>query len=80
MLYFLPCPVKGILSIIIYTLNTIILTIPLILISLLKFIVPWRFFVVTMDRILIFIAMIWIEINSLNSKLFCKIDWDIRGL
>jgi 1-acyl-sn-glycerol-3-phosphate acyltransferase len=33
-----------------------------------------------MDRILIFIAMIWIEINSLNSKLFCKIDWDIRGL
>jgi len=80
MLYFLPCPIKGILSIIIYTLNTIILTIPLILISLLKFIVPWRFFVVTMDRILIFIAMIWIEINSLNSKLFCKIDWDIRGL
>ncbi len=80
MLYFLPCPLKGILSIILYTLNTIILTIPLILISLLKFIIPWRFFVVTMDRILIFIAMVWIEINSLNSRLFCKIDWDIRGL
>ena len=80
MLYFLPPLFKGILSILLYTLNTISLTIPLILISFFKFIIPIHSFIVILDKILISIATHWIKINSLNSKLFCKIDWDIRGL
>jgi len=80
MLSFLPAPLKGILSILLYILNTIFLTIPLILISLFKFIIPFHPFIVVLDKILISIATLWIEINSFNSKLFCKIDWDIRGL
>jgi 1-acyl-sn-glycerol-3-phosphate acyltransferase len=35
---------------------------------------------VILDKLLITIATLWIGINSFNSKLFCKIDWDIRGL
>ncbi|NOX32433.1 MAG: acyltransferase [Deltaproteobacteria bacterium] len=80
MLNFLPHPLTGILSLLLYTLNTIFLTIPLILASFFKFIIPVHSFVVVLDRILISIATLWIWINSLNSKLFCKIDWDIRGL
>ena len=80
MLYFLPPSFKGILSILLYTLNTICLTIPLILISFFKFIIPVHSFVVILDNLLISIATLWIKINSFNSKLFCKIDWDIRGL
>ncbi|MBT3175862.1 MAG: acyltransferase [Desulfobacula sp.] len=80
MLYFLPPSLKGILSILLYTLNTISLTIPLILISFFKFIIPVREFVVILDRILISIATLWIGINSFNSRLFCNIEWDIRGL
>ncbi|MBC8440929.1 MAG: acyltransferase [Deltaproteobacteria bacterium] len=80
MLSFLPIPLKGVLSLLLYALNTIFLTIPLILISLFKFIIPIRPFIVILDKILISIATLWIGINSLNSKLFCKIDWDIRGL
>ncbi len=80
MLYFLPPPIKGVLSILLYTLNTISLTIPLIILSLFKFIIPVHSFVVILDKILISIATLWIWINSLNSKLFCKIEWDIRGL
>ncbi len=80
MLSFLPIPLKGVLSLLLYALNTISLTIPLILISLFKFIIPIRPFIVILDKILISIATLWIKINSFNSKLFCKIDWDIRGL
>jgi len=80
MLSFLPGPLKGILSILLYILNTIVLTIPLIGISLFKFIIPVHPFIVILDKILISIASLWIGINSLNSSLFCKIDWDIRGL
>lgn len=80
MLYFLPNSLKGILSIVLYTLNTIFLTIPLIVISFFKFLIPIHPVVVSIDRILIFIVTLWIMLNSFNSKLFCKIDWDIRGL
>lgn len=80
MLHFLPYPLKGTLSILLYTLNTVCMTIPLIGLSFFKFIIPIQPFIVFLDRILIYIATLWIEINSFNSNLFCKINWDIRGL
>ncbi len=80
MLSFLPHTLKGILSLLFYTANTIFMTVPLILISLFKFLIPVHSVVVILDKILIAIASLWIGINSFNSKLFCKINWDIRGL
>lgn len=80
MFSFLPSPLKGAVSFLIYLINTILLTVPLILISLLKFIVPFQRVVVILDRILMGIAGLWIYINSVNTDLFCQIDWDIRGL
>jgi 1-acyl-sn-glycerol-3-phosphate acyltransferase len=80
MLSFLPSPLKGVLSFLIYLANTILLTVPLILLSLLKFILPFQPAVVILDKILMGIAGLWIYINSLTTDLFCKIDWDIRGL
>lgn len=80
MLYFLPSPVKGILSFLFYAFNTIALTIPLIFLSLFKFILPFATFIVILDKILMAIAGLWISINSLNSSLFCKINWDVHGL
>jgi len=80
MLSFLPHHLKGIFSILLYTINTILLTVPLIFISCFKFIVPFKPFVIILDKILISIATLWIGINSFNSRLFCKIEWDLRGL
>ncbi len=80
MLSFLPHTLKGILSLLLYTANTIFMTVPLILLSFFKFIIPVPSVVVILDKILIAIAGLWIGINSFNSKLFCKINWDIRGL
>ena len=80
MLSFLPSPLKGVLSFLMVMLNTICLSTPLIFLSLFKFILPFQTFIVVLDKILIAIASLWISINSLNSNLFSKINWDIRGL
>ncbi len=80
MLHFLPSPLKGALSFILYLANTIALTTPLILLSLVKFIIPIRSFTVTLDKLIIGIATLWISINGLNSRIFTDIRWDVRGL
>ena len=80
MLHFLPYSLKGTFSILLYLLNTILMTIPLILLSFLKFVIPIYSFIVLLDRVLIAIATLWIGVNTIISKLFCKITWDIRGL
>jgi 1-acyl-sn-glycerol-3-phosphate acyltransferase len=80
MLSFLPPPLKGVLSFMMYLVNTIVLTVPLIVLSLFKFILPFQPVVVVLNRILVAIAGLWIHINSLTTDLFCRIDWDIRGL
>ncbi len=80
MLSFLPSQLKGVLSLSLYIINTIVLTIPLLFISFFKFIIPVNGIIVMLDNILISIATLWIGINSWNARLFCKIEWDIRGL
>ena len=80
MLTFLPHQLKSILSILLYTINTIVLTTPLIFISFFKFIIPVAGVIIILDKILISIATLWIGINSFNSRLFCQLEWDIRGL
>ncbi len=80
MFFFLPPLIRGCASIIIYFFNTLILTVPLILCSLLKFIIPAHGFVVWMDKFLIGIATLWIGVNSTTTDLFCKIHWDVHGL
>ncbi len=80
MLNFMPPPLKGTLSLLVYILNTILLTIPLILTSLVKFIIPFKRFVFFTDKIIIGIATLWISINSMNSAIFNRIQWDVRGL
>lgn len=80
MFNFLPPLIKGLLSISLYLINTIIITIPLIIASLFKFIIPNQAFIIFIDKVLIWMATFWIEVNSINTKLFCSIEWDIRGL
>ena len=80
MLDFLPSPVKGMLSFIGYVMNTLCLTVPLILTALLKFVLPFKGVIVLLDKILIWLASLWISINGLNCNLFNKIDWQVRGL
>jgi 1-acyl-sn-glycerol-3-phosphate acyltransferase len=80
MLHILPHPIKGLMAITIYAVNTIVLATPVILLALIKFIVPIHWVVISIDKVLTAIAYIWIAVNLFNTQLFCKIKWDTRGL
>ncbi|MFH2058237.1 MAG: acyltransferase [Pseudomonadota bacterium] len=80
MFHFLPPLVKGLLSISLYLINTIVITVPLIFASFFKFLIPNQAFIIFIDKVLIWMATLWIQVNSINTKLFCSIEWDIRGL
>lgn len=80
MLHFLPTWLKGTLSFLFYVVNTVFWATFLLFFAIFKFIIPVQSVVNALDRILISISTIWMSINSFNSRLFCKIHWDIRGL
>ncbi len=80
MLDFLPSSLKGALSFLGYLVNTVLLVTPLMLISFLKFFLPFKPVIVFLDKVLISIATLWISINGWNSALFNKIQWQVKGL
>lgn len=80
MLDFLPAPVKGVLSFLLYLVNTVALCTPLFVVAFLKFVIRFRWFRNMCDRVLIGIALAWISVNRFNSRLFSRIEWDIRGV
>ncbi len=80
MLSFLPSYVKGVCSFLFYTINSIILCLPLFLVAGIKLIVRIPVITDFCTKALIFIASLWISINSLNTCLFNKIEFDVRGL
>jgi 1-acyl-sn-glycerol-3-phosphate acyltransferase len=71
---------KGCCSFLLYTINTIVLCSFLFLIAIIKFLIPIGFVTKFCTKALIFIATLWISINSFNIRLFHKIDFDVRGL
>lgn len=80
MLTFLPGPVRGALSLLLFTLNTIIWTFPLIFFHLLKLMVPsdgWRKFWSGVQN---GIGTAWISFNNWTLRITNPILWDIRGL
>ncbi|MCP4020630.1 MAG: acyltransferase, partial [Desulfobacteraceae bacterium] len=80
MLSFLPSLLKGSLVFFLYAFNTISLCVVLFVTALLKFIIPIHSITILFDKVLIAIATFWISINSCTTDLFCKIEWDIRGI
>ena len=80
MLDFLPKSVKGVLSLLLYALNTIVLCFFLFVVALVKLIVPIKGATRFCNRVLIFISTLWIRINSFNSDLFNRIQWKVSGV
>jgi 1-acyl-sn-glycerol-3-phosphate acyltransferase len=80
MLSFLPGLVRGVLSVFMYFINTILVPIQLLPLAFLKLIVPidaWR---KLCDRMLNGIAGNWVYLNKLNLRLMNKINWDVSGI
>ena len=80
MLSFLPGPVRGVLAFLLYFVNTVFWTIPLVLVSILKLIIPFQFWQYISRIVIDFIATCWVDVNSFNLWLFQKIRIETDGL
>ena len=79
MLSFLPAPVRGVLSFLLYVANSIIIVVPIVLIAVIKLVIPFEFWQVISRKILDILATTWIDINSFNMWLFQQMDLEITG-
>ena len=76
----LPAPVRGFLSLIVFTLNTIFWCIPLFALAAAKAAVPVKSWMRRCSRMLNSIADNWIWVNNQNHKLIGNTSWDVQGL
>ena len=79
MLSFLPAPVKGVLALLLISMNTIVLVIPLLFVTLLKLIVPLSGWQKLATTILIAIAEAWMENNRRFVELVNPIQLQVLG-
>ncbi|KUM51669.1 acyltransferase [Rheinheimera sp. EpRS3] len=79
MLHFLPRPLTGMLSLLLYIVNTLFWCIPIMLLAILKLppITRWQSW---MTYLLDACAVAWISVNNFTTRLFTRIRWQISGL
>mgnify|MGYP006198243197 FL=1 len=79
MLHFLPRPLTGALSMLLYILNTLFWSVPIMILALLKLppLTRWQSW---MTYLLDACAVSWISVNNFTTRLFTRIRWHISGL
>ena len=80
MLKFLPSFVLGVISLLLLSLNTILCASIILFLTLIKLLVSHAGFRAQISKVLIFIAEIWVEGNSLMFRWAHKLEWDVQGL
>lgn len=80
MFNFLPGPIIGLLSLTLYTINTVFWLVPILIFSLLKAIIPIdasrKIFSYLLDQM----ASNWVALNTVNQKLFTRTKLNVEGL
>ena len=79
MLHFLPSPLSGLLSFILYIVNTVLWLIPIVMFSLCKALIPIPFSQKVFTYLLDKMASNWVALNTLNQKLFFKLKLNVSG-
>lgn len=79
MLTFLPGPIRGAVSVLIFFVNTIVWTIPLILLHFVKLALPARGWRAFWSRVQSGLGSAWVTVNNWNLGLTNPVRWDIRG-
>ena len=80
MLNFLPAPIIGFLSLTVYLINTLLWLAPILVFSLLKALFPFKWTQKVFSYLLDLMASNWVALNSVNQKLFTKMELDVSGL
>jgi len=75
MLNFLPGVIRGVLSFLMITLNTVMICTFIFIMACLKLAIPAKSWRSVCDRILIFMATAWVRNNILISQLMHQINW-----
>ncbi|HNX24713.1 MAG TPA: acyltransferase [Spirochaetota bacterium] len=78
MLSFLPGKLKGVISILLFSINTVFWVTLLLTVSAFRIIIPLKFWYRFTSKVSIFIANSWITGNNLMILLLYKIDWDVE--
>lgn len=76
----IPAPLRGLLSMSFYVVNTIFWCMILFFFAFLKIIIPNQWFRLQCGYLLNSIANIWIKLNILNQKFTSGTRWDIKGV
>ena len=79
MLNWLPHPIKGSLSFLLYVVNTLFWFVPIMLLAILK-LLPIQRWQAWMTYLLDAMAVAWISVNNLTTRLFTSIKWRVEGL
>jgi 1-acyl-sn-glycerol-3-phosphate acyltransferase len=80
MLNLIPGPLRGLIALIGYTLNTIFWCCFLFPVALLKAALPYNPWRRRCSRLLSLIASQWITLNNANLRIMNTIGWDVRGI
>jgi 1-acyl-sn-glycerol-3-phosphate acyltransferase len=78
MLSFLPGKIRGYLLLLLFIISTIFWVTLLLAVSMLRIIIPLKFWYRFTSRVSIMIADSWITCNNIGLKLMHKIEWDVR--
>ncbi len=80
MFNFLPAPIIAVITFSLYAINTLFWLIPILVFSLLKAIIPLSFSQKAFSYLLDLMASNWVAVNTINQKLFTKMDIQVTGL
>ena len=72
--------IRGVFSLLLYGLNTIVCCTPLFIVAIVKVVLPFKPVQNLCRRILTAIATSWIAVNNLNQRLLNGIRWDVQGI
>jgi len=80
MLGFLPGPLRGVLTLSLMILNTLVLGVPVFVVALVKFLVPLQAVRTVCNRLLNWLATLWISTNNGILAITTQIRWHVEGL
>jgi len=80
MLSFLPGQIKGIISLTLIVLQTLVVLVPFFSTAFLKLIIPLRAWRKICSSILVVLATVWVSLNTFILWLVNDIEWDIQGI
>ncbi|MGB9498166.1 MAG: acyltransferase [Dissulfuribacterales bacterium] len=80
MFNYLPSPLLGVVSLLLYVVNTVCVFAAMVPVILIKLIVPHAGVRIRLTRFLMFLGTVWVDINSYTLWLTQKIKWDVSGI